>query len=256
MNILKFSDRLFWLGSREGKITGTRAGNLVGASPTKEMMLEILKEGGIEAPKTAKKDDLEKLLTPGAREMLMKRIQKKLGYYELIAERLGVPADGEFPMERGARLEKEAIEHFREKTGKEVEDSLVIWERNEQPAIAVSPDGYVIPKEGIKVTEAIEVKCLKSSLHIKAYIENKIPEEYEDQALQYFVVNDDLEILHFILYDPRFDMFNGNDERKVILDYLAFKIERKDVQEEVERRLEIQKFILSGVDEFVNSITF
>jgi hypothetical protein len=247
---------MFWLAEREGKITGTRSGNLVGGSPTIAMMTEILKSRGVEVPKTAKKEDIEKLLNTEEKEKLMKLVPKKIGYYELIAERLGVPADGEFPMERGSRLEKDAIELFRKETGKDVDDTLVMWERADQPAIAVSPDAFIKPANGAKVAEAIEVKCLKSALHLKAYIENQIPDEYWDQAMQYFVVNDDLETLHFILYDPRFDMFNGNANRKVVLDFLVFEIHRKDVSEEVARRLEIQRFILSGVTEFVNALTF
>jgi YqaJ-like viral recombinase domain len=257
MHILSFTDRLFWLAEREGKITGTRSGNLVGAAPTVAMISDVLKERGVEVPKSAKKGDVEKLLKSEDKDKLLKRVSKKLGYYELIAERLGVPADDEFPMERGTRLEKDAIELFVKETGKDVDATLVMWEREDQPAIAVSPDAFVKPTgNSAKVTEAIEVKCLKSSLHIKAFIENHIPEEYWDQALQYFVVNDDLETLHFILYDPRFDMFGGNKNRKVVLDYLVFDIQRSDVEEEITRKLEIQKFVLAGVDEFVNALTF
>ena len=218
MKVLKFSDRLFWMAAREGKITGSRAGDV-------------------------------KPMTRGG--------GKRIGYYELIAERLGVPADDEFPMERGTRLEKEAIQRFREETGKEVDDSLIMWLREDNSGIAISPDGVVVPKKkSVKITEAVEVKCLKSSLHIKAYLENKIPSEYEDQALHYFVVNDDLQTLYFVLFDPRFDMFRGKDSRKKPLDYLVFEIHRKDVQEQVVARLAEQVATLEEVDKIVTELTF
>jgi YqaJ-like viral recombinase domain len=210
MKTLRFSDRFLWLAAREGKITGTRLKDIV------------VKRGN----------------------------GKKIGFYELIAERLGVPADDENPMERGARLEKEAIERFTQETGKAVDTSLVIWTRDDNENIAVSPDGIVSD------TEAVEVKCLSSARHIEAYLTKKIPDDYEFQALQYFIVNDALETLNFICYDPRFSMFVAPESRKVALDYFVIEVRRADVQEQVAEYLEYQRKVMQEVEEIVNKFTF
>lgn len=261
MKILTFKEKIFWFAAREGKITGSRAGDLHNAGgPTKDMLTTILLAYKIEPPKSAKKEELEAMvdkLGPEARAQINSMLPKKLAFYELVAERLGVPADDEFPMERGTRLEKEAIERFRKETGKEVDDSLLMWLREDNPGIAISPDGVIVPKKkSVKITEACEVKCLKSSLHIKAYIENKIPEEYEDQALHYFVVNDDLKTLYFILFDPRFDMFRGTESRKKPLDYIVFELHREKLAEQIKTRLAEQIAVLEEVDKIVNDLTF
>lgn len=158
MKTTRFEDRETWLAARLGKITGSRAKDI--------------------AP--------------------MKRgTGKKIGFYELIAERIGLPADGENPMDRGNRLEEEAMERFVEATGKDVDTSLVLWSADDEESIAVSPDGVV------GETEAVEVKCLSSARHIEALLTKVIPDEYEYQVLQYFLVNDKLQKLFFCLYDPR-----------------------------------------------------
>jgi hypothetical protein len=75
--------------------------------------------------------------------------------HELLAERVAIPANEESPMIRGHRLEDAAIARFRTKTRKKVKNELVIWHRDEDERIAVSPDGT------IGRSEAVEVKCLK-----------------------------------------------------------------------------------------------
>src|SRR5207244_2924894 len=114
----------------------------------------------------------------------------KKGYYELIAERVALPPTGENAMDRGTRLEDEAVQRFAQETGKNVDTSLVIWSRDESDEIANSPDGFITKKvKGKKepvVTEAVECKCLSSASFIEAYITREIPSEYEHQVLQYF----------------------------------------------------------------------
>lgn len=227
MNILSFSDRLFWMAAREGKITGSRLGNVV-----------TLRGNG-----------------------------KKIGYYELIAERLGVPADDENPMERGTRLEKEGIERFEKETGKKVDGSLLLWTREDNESIAVSPDGVVISKKKSEVdTEAVEVKCLKSALHIKAIITQQIPEEYYEQAMQYFIVNDKLKKLYFICYDPRFAMFKNPKDKSAKLDYFvieltrdSFLIEEKKGEakvDQIKKYYEYQVNLLNEIDAEVTRLSF
>jgi hypothetical protein len=52
------------------------------------------------------------------RQLSKRGTGKKIGFYALIAEKLGVYDDSEAPMERGARLEKEALERFEKETGR------------------------------------------------------------------------------------------------------------------------------------------
>lgn len=211
MQVHKYDSREEWLYGRMGKITGSRLKDIV------------IKRG----------------------------TDKKIGYYQLIAERLGVPPDGENPMERGSRLESEAIERFKEETGKEVDTSLIIWTRDDNDSIAVSPDGVIDDAE-----EAIEVKCLSSALHIKAYLTKEVPDEYEMQVLQYFIVNENLQTLHFAFYDPRFVMFFGQTGSKAKLDFFVIKVERKSLEEKIAEFLAYEKQVIEEVNDVVNKLTF
>lgn len=200
MKKTKYSSKEEWLFARRGKITGSRLKDV------------ILKRG----------------------------TEPKLGYYELIAERLAIAPDDENAMQRGARLESEAIEKFSKLIKKEVNTDLEIWEREDNKSIAISPDGYI----GDKI--AVEVKCLSSALHIKGLLTQKVPDDYEFQVLQYFIVNDKLKKLYFVFYDPR---VIGKE-----LFYLT--IERKNLEEDIKQYLEYQNKILLEVDEIVNSLTY
>lgn len=216
----RFNDREEWLAYRRGKITGTRLKDLY-----------------------SKRDSGK----------------KKIGFYELIAERLGLPPDtDENSMERGSRLEGDAVDRFVAETGKKVDKSLLVWARDEDESIALSPDG-VIGK-----SEALEVKCLSSARHIEAYLTKKVPDDYELQVMQYFVVNDKLKKLYFAFYDPRFSMFDlegkvalkKDKPTRKILDFFWLEIKRADVQEDVEQYLAFEKAVLAEVKEIVNELSF
>lgn len=200
MKTLNFDTKEEWLEARYGKITGSRLKDIV------------VKRG----------------------------TGKKIGFYELIAERIAVNASDENPMERGTRLESEAIERFCKETGKEVDTSLVMWLRDDNESIAISPDGFIGEKE------AVECKCLSSARHIEAFLTQEIPEEYQMQKLQYFIVNDKLETLHWVFYDPRI----------LCKDYFVIEIHRKDVQAEIDMYLDYQRTTLEEVDAIVTKLTF
>src|SRR3990167_8661877 len=146
MKTLLFQNKEDWLEARKGRITGSRLKDI------------IVKRG----------------------------TEPKIGFYELIAERLAISPDGENAMDRGVRLEEEAIGRFAEETKKKIDTSLVIWTREDNENIAISPDGFVGEKE------AVEAKCLSSAEHIETYLTRKVPSEYEMQAIQYFIVNEKL----------------------------------------------------------------
>lgn len=200
MKTLAFESKEEWLEARRGRITGSRLKDIV------------VKRG----------------------------TGKKIGFWELVAERLGVPPDGEDVMERGNRLESEAIEQFTKETGKKVNTDLVLWVREDNENIAISPDGF------IGKTEAVETKCLSSARHIEALVTQAVPGEYEMQVIQYFVVNDSLKTLYLAFYDPRI----------LAKPFFYLTIKRADVQEKVDEYLEYQKTTLAEVNEIVNQLTF
>lgn len=134
-------------------------------------------------------------------------------------------------MERGHAEEIFAIRAFEDKTGKKV-DRIGMCIHGEHDWIALSPDGLIKNAEG-KYTEAVEVKCPDSKKAILYRIENMIPLEetglisakgtplagapflgipadYKWQVVHYFLVNPDLERLHFLVYDARF--INDDDK--------------------------------------------
>lgn len=200
MQTLKFENREDWMLARRGKITGSRLKDL------------IVKRG----------------------------TGKKKGFYELIAERVAVESNGENPMDRGQRLEDIAIAKFTEMTGKEVDTTLVLWMREDDDNIAVSPDGV------ISKTEACEVKCLNSASHIEALLTHDVPSEYQDQALQYFIVNDDLDTLFFIFYDPRM----------TVKDLFWLVLTREELKEKIGEYYVYQKDVLAEVEKIVSELTF
>lgn len=199
MKIIKFETEEEWLEARKGKITGTRLKDLV----------------------------------------LKRSTKPKLGFYEIIAERIAIPATQENVMDRGKRLEEEAIERFVAETKKKVNTDLVIWSREDEENIAISPDGF------IGATEAVEVKCLSSARHIEAWLTQTIPFEFEYQVLQYFIVNDRLEKLYFVFYDPRMPK-----------DLFWLEVARKEVATQVDEYLKLERETLKKISEIENQLTF
>lgn len=121
--------------------------------------------------------------------------------YEYIAERLtvGVEADTSYEnaMDRGTRLEPDAIAMFELETGLQVERTGLCLDE-ENPNIANSPDGLIAERED----EAVEAKCMGGKNHVKMWLTNQVPEEYHWQVVQYFNVNKKLRKLYFIGYNP------------------------------------------------------
>ena len=197
--IQKFQDKEEWLNARAGKITGSKLKDL------------IVKRGTGE----------------------------KKGFYQLIADRVAIAPDGENPMDRGTRLEEEAIERFVKETGKDVNTDLVIFSRKDNPNIAFSPDAY--GEEFV-----VEAKCLSSASHIEAYITQKVPSEYVEQTIQPFIVNDSLQTLYMVFYDPRIPA----------KDFFFLTIKREDYADQIVEYLEYEKQKLALVEEWVLKLTF
>lgn len=163
-------------------------------------------------------------------------------FYEVLAERLSNEANTEEDaMSRGARLEEEAIKAYEASKNVQVE-RVGFTMRNDSRWIGNSPDGLI--NVNGKYTKALEIKCLSSANHIKAYLTNKIPEEYIAQGIQYFLVNDDLEELDFVFYDPRISK----------IPFFTITVKRKDIEKEIEDSAKLVKEFISQINEAVEKI--
>lgn len=174
------------------------------------------------------------------KDLIVKRGTKpKKGFYEIIAERVALPPTDENPMDRGQRLEEVAIERFVKETGKEVNTELVLICRDDNEYIAYSPDGT------IGDTETVEVKCLNSASHLEAWLTKEIPSEYEEQTIQPFVVNDTLQKLYFVFFDPRMPV-----------DFFFFEVNRADIEDKIANAYETQILALAQIAEIEKQLTF
>lgn len=172
--------------------------------------------------------------------------KKKDGFYQLVADQIAINPDGEPAMDRGHRLESEAIEHFESLTGKKTVKSSVIWVSDDNENMMVSPDSYIKPGRGKPITEAVEVKCLASHKHIRAIDEDKYPDEYREQVYQYFIINTDLEILYFVMYDDRVPA------RPIHI----IEIYRDEVEPKLQHYIDYQKKTLEEVSKLVEKLAF
>lgn len=168
---------------------------------------------------------------------------QKIGFYRLIAEHIVNPGieDLEKPMDRGQTLEPEALDRYEEMAGVKLDRTKVLWVREDNDNMAISPDAT---KAESNNTEAYEVKCLSSANHIKAFITQQIPEEYHYQMLQYFIVNDALEKLTFVFYDPRLR----------VRDLFTITITRAEVLAELEELAIYERNLLENVQAEVDKL--
>lgn len=214
MKIIKFENNENWKSYREGKITGSILDDVFSV---KEITINEIKESldnaGIEYKKSASRAELLALLPEAPKP----KLNKKIEFYRLLAHKVAIPADSEDPMERGSRLESEALEKYSKIIGKPISNELIIWESEANEALAYSPDGVVSEEE------VVETKCLSSAEHLYIYYEKQIPTKYQKQNLQAFIVNDKLKTLHFTCYDPRVES----------LPIFSIIIKREDIEEEI-----------------------
>lgn len=186
-----------WLHIRKGKITGTALKSIMG--------------------------------TPRARQEAI---------YEIIAERLTIGIDDEEnAMERGNRLEPDAIAMFELETGKQVE-RIGFCEDDNNAMICNSPDGL------IDETEAIEVKCMGGKNHIKMWLTDEIPDEYKWQIIQYFVVNEKLKKLYFVGYNPNIPVHQLH----------IIETTREENKTDIENAKKSQEAFLQEIDNILKNI--
>lgn len=243
IDVIQGSDE--WKAARLGKITGTKLGGVVSnALPLKDDVVAALEAEDAEFKKTWTVQTLFDLLSVNAQEELKKKIPKKIGFYELLAEKIAYqpdPSDPK-PLDRGVELEPEAREKVAVLLDEKVEE-VGICVSDVHPDIAVSPDG-IIKKKG-HIYYAVEIKCLSTAKHLQALLEQRIPSDYEYQILQYFIVFEELEVLYFTFYDPR------------VVGHELFVIEvtRDEVAEKVEEYLTHQLSVLAELDELAEQLS-
>lgn len=161
--------------------------------------------------------------------------------YEIIAERLTVGVDEEEnyenPMDRGIRLEPDAIAAFELETNKQVQRTGFAQD-NENPLIANSPDGLIGEEE------AVEAKCMGGKNHVKMWLTNKVPDEYKWQVIQYFVVNDKLKKLYFIGWRPEITVHPLH----------IIEVQRENIAIDIEKARKFQGAFLQEVDSILSTI--
>lgn len=242
MKITEYKNRADWLVGREGKVTGKGLGEIVPkAGVTKELVTKALIEQGIEFSKLAKKEELEGLLPLESKVQLMLEVPKKQKFYQLISDKIETSRNGEDSMERGHRLEPEALQRFTKETGLEVDGKCYIWTRDDNDNISVSPDG-VVDREN-----SVEVKCLSGAIHIEAFLTKQIPEEHVLQGIQHFIVNDDLQKHHFVFYNP-----NMPDT----CDFFIITLAREELQDQIDLYLAYERAVLIEIEQIVLDLSF
>lgn len=287
INLSQANNTNAWLNERLGRITGTKSGSLAldHYHKTDTNKLIEYRDKALEQSKTAKtqtesdeyfqkaQDYDTRILEAEAKN---KRLKVGIDFWKFLAETMAEQPDGENPMERGHRLEPENIQLTLQQLGYEQKDCTTdcgIWENDEDPRLACSPDAYQASENP---TWAIECKSLGSAYHLQAVIpwmihtqnilhhgipENLadaaaqvlpptttslkatgmdfIPDAYQAQVLQYFVVCDTLETLYFSMYDPR---VYGDARHQII------PVHRKDIKTLIAEHKRKQLNVLHIID--------
>lgn len=269
INLSQANNTEAWLQERLGRITGTKSGSLAMSHypQTDVKKLVEYRDKALEQSKTAKtqaesnkyfqkaQDYDTRILEADAKN---KRLKVGIDFWKFLAETMAEQPTNENPMERGHRLEPENILLTLQQLGYQQKDCVTdcgIWESDEDPRLACSPDAYQASENP---TWAIECKSLGSAYHLQAVIPwmihsqyirqhtipdkladmaaqvlppettnpkaagiDFIPDTYRAQVLQYFVVCDTLDTLYFSMYDPR---VYGDARHQII------PIRRKDIK--------------------------
>lgn len=205
--------------------------------------MQINKYENEEAWKSAR---LGKITGTMLKDVIVKRgTNNKLGFYQLVADMIALPPDlDESPMDRGKRLEAEAIEKLKDVTGLDFQQvDNEIWSHDSDERIAISPDAYV-PSDVIRT--AAETKSPGSAKFLLFVDKDEVPLEYEDQVLQYFIVNPDLRELYFCMYDDRIPAKNFH--------YVVVK--REDYGERLQKFLDFQLKTLGEIDLMIDKLAF
>ena len=237
-----------WMEYRLGKSGGSEFKDLyITKKPLKGDVMELLEKNGVPFQKSETLEELSAALTPEELASVKLKMEPKERYYEMIAERVARPLTpndyvdrlGGQPfsmMARGHILEPEAREAAEKKLKKKFVGGEAVWEREDNSNIYISPDGWV-ESDG-KITEALEIKCLDSPKIVKAFLTNSYPKEYFPQVCKYFIVNEDLKKLYFVLYT---DLIPE-------LELQVWTIKREDVEASLEEMKAYEDAVMKMID--------
>jgi putative phage-type endonuclease len=172
--------------------------------------------------------------------------------YELLGEKLisGVEEDSSYEnaMDRGTRLESEAIAAYQFETGRTVTKTGACLS-DENSSVMYSPDGL----EG--ETEDVEIKCPLTKNYMKIWIKidfktwtfkinNEIPDEYYWQIIQAFIVNPKLQRRNFVAYNPNFKQHPLH----------IIVVERDSVLVDIEKAKKKQFETLEGINKLMSQM--
>lgn len=228
INLSQSEDREAWLDLRRGKIGGTDVKNI-----------KPLLRGADKTP---------------------------AGFWDLLAQKLSIAKDGEPEIDRGHRLENEALTLTMSIIDKPLNLDPGMWISDFDKDVSVSPDSAEPVDKPIYCAEA---KCLDSKNHLKYSVIDKIargelppmldynydenyiginyvPKEHQHQVIQYFVVNEDLQTLYFTLYDDRIAYEN--------LTHHIITVERKDIEEKILEQKQIEINVLSEIRSLIKEL--
>lgn len=249
LNVSQENTRGDWLMERLGRITGTKAGGIAEA---------------------AKNSSSLRLCD---------------GFWQLMAETIADPPTTENAALRGHRLENQNASLVLDKEGIDPDTAVFdtgMWVDDDDERIACSPD---VHEDSDKPEWAVECKSLSSARHLAAvvpYIAHlaitqpekyplkddvlhglkrvcddlfdkpsdgsilMVPSKYRPQAIQYFIVNPDLETLYFSFYDPRIQI--------TILQHVYIPIKRADVDRLIKIYRTSQIKALSKMDTLIGAM--
>lgn len=152
--------------------------------------------------------------------------------YKLIAEIDSEEIEETFTtkqMQRGKDLEPIAREIYQQVKEIEIEDvGFCLSDSNDY--LAYSTDGFTKYRSG-----GIEIKCPNTETHVKYISQNQLPNDHKYQVYTAFLVNEKLDWLDFISFDPRFK------SKPMFIK----RINRVDIIEDLEKtESELNKFII------------
>jgi len=150
-------------------------------------------------------------------------------------------------MQRGTDLEPIAKAKYEELTNQDVTE---VWFIKKNEWHWLSPDWIIweeIEPGVIKYYKAIEIKCPGGKNFVKYIIEDKLPDEYIWQVVNYFLVIDTLEELDFIIYNP--DFYLKGKQMHII------NIKRADLKEYIEKAEERLKLFRPKWENFILKLT-
>lgn len=208
---------LEWHQERAGRVTGTSLKSALGAKFTKAKGWTL---GDV-------------------------KVQTTLSY-ELIAERMTEVQIVELntaAVERGRELEPYAIKSAAKFSGENYEECGMLISSDMQE-FGFSPDS-VVKKDG-EIIGGLETKCPSSKKHIEYLINNTLPTEYYWQVMSPFLCSDLIQWWDFASFDDR------NYEKPLFY----MRINRKDLEKEIEEAKKILKVFLSTVREVHEELVF